>query len=475
MLFNSFAFIIFLPIVYSLYWWLGARRIRAQNALIWVASYIFYGWWDWRFLGLIAGSSLVDFIVGQKMHEATTPKRRRGLLFLSLLVNLGVLGLFKYYNFFIDSFAEILEVIGLQANLPTLRIILPVGISFYTFQTLSYTIDIYRGRLKPTDDFIAFFAFVSFFPQLVAGPIERASALLPQFLKTRVMNWEQAKDGLRQILGGMFKKVIIADNIAGGVNLVFNNYQNFSGLELFLATFGFAIQIYCDFSGYSDIAIGTARLFGFDLTRNFAFPYFSRNIGEFWRRWHISLSTWFRDYVFITLGGNRCALPKHITNIIITFTLSGLWHGSSWNFVIWGLLNGLYYIPMLMMNRQKTYTGSVAENRIFPSLVELRQMLITFGLCLLAWIFFRSTSLEAAFGFIERMGTGPWLVIPSLKKATLLGLGLLFVEWFQRNRKHTLDIQQLRTGPRWVIYTIVFINLLAFQPQTEAAFIYFQF
>lgn len=475
MLFNSFAFIIFLPIVYSLYWWLGARRIRAQNALIWVASYIFYGWWDWRFLGLIAGSSLVDFIVGQKMHEATTPKRRRGLLFLSLLVNLGVLGLFKYYNFFIDSFAEILEVIGLQANLPTLRIILPVGISFYTFQTLSYTIDIYRGRLKPTDDFIAFFAFVSFFPQLVAGPIERASALLPQFLKTRVMNWEQAKDGLRQILGGMFKKVVIADNIAGGVNLVFNNYQNFSGLELFLATFGFAIQIYCDFSGYSDIAIGTARLFGFDLTRNFAFPYFSRNIGEFWRRWHISLSTWFRDYVFITLGGNRCALPKHITNIIITFTLSGLWHGSSWNFVIWGLLNGLYYIPMLMMNRQKTYTGSVAENRIFPSLVELRQMLITFGLCLLAWIFFRSTSLEAAFGFIERMGTGPWLVIPSLKKATLLGLGLLFVEWFQRNRKHTLDIQQLRTGPRWVIYTIVFINLLAFQPQTEAAFIYFQF
>ena len=340
MLFNSLIFPIFLVAAFAIYWLLARAPLKVQNLFLIGASYLFYGWWDPRFLSLIFVSSLVDYVVGRVLAKETRPGRRKTLLTVSLLTNLGILGFFKYFNFFIDSFVELLALVGIEAHVTTLRIILPVGISFYTFQTLSYTIDIYRKKIDHTEDAIAFFAFVSFFPQLVAGPIERAASLLPQFLRKREFELDKAKDGMRQMLWGFFKKVVIADNVAGHVNTIFDGYHSYDGFTLFLGVFFFAIQIYCDFSGYSDIAIGVARLFGFSLMRNFAFPYFSRDIAEFWRRWHISLSTWFRDYVYIPLGGSRTATrARHIANIIITFTVSGLWHGANWTFVIWGFLN----------------------------------------------------------------------------------------------------------------------------------------
>ena len=342
MAFNSLIFAVFLLIAFVLYWSLPSKTTVIRNAFLLIASYIFYGWWDWRFLGLIALNSTVDYAIGLSLHQTQSSIKRKLLLGASLSINLGILGLFKYYDFFIISAIDILQTIGLQANVHTLAIILPVGISFYTFQTLSYTIDIYRDKIVPTKNCIAYFAFVSFFPQLVAGPIERASHLLPQFLERKKFNLDQAKDGLRQILWGLFKKTVIADNLAPYVDKIFSNYEVYSGPMLLLGTVYFSIQIYCDFSGYSDMAIGTARLFGFDLKRNFAYPYFSRDIGEFWRRWHISLSTWFRDYVYIPLGGNRTKTAfRHYVNLILTFTISGFWHGANWTFVIWGFLNGL--------------------------------------------------------------------------------------------------------------------------------------
>jgi D-alanyl-lipoteichoic acid acyltransferase DltB (MBOAT superfamily) len=305
MLFNSLDFAIFLPVVFLLYWFVFQKKIKAQNALVALASYVFYGWWDWRFLSLIIFSSVIDYFIGLQLENIKKDRYRSLLLWTSIFVNLGLLGFFKYFNFFIDNFLDAFSFFGYQIPNTSLNIILPVGISFYTFQTLSYTIDVYRKQLKPTKDFVAFTAFVSFFPQLVAGPIERASNLLPQFYKKRKFDYSIAVDGMRQILWGLFKKIVIADNCAKYANEIFNNSGNYSGTTLLLGALFFTFQIYGDFSGYSDIAIGTSRLFGFKLMKNFAFPYFSRDIAEFWRRWHISLSSWFRDYLYIPLGGSR--------------------------------------------------------------------------------------------------------------------------------------------------------------------------
>ncbi|MDN3644276.1 MBOAT family O-acyltransferase, partial [Lutimonas halocynthiae] len=336
MLFNSLDFAIFLPIVFVLYWFVTNKNLKLQNLLIVVASYVFYGWWDWRFLSLILFSTLVDYTVGRKLRDENNGSRRLLLLWTSIIVNLGFLGFFKYYNFFLDNFIEAFSFFGYVFKAGSLQIILPVGISFYTFQTLSYTIDVYKKKLEPTKDFIAFAAFVSFFPQLVAGPIERATNLLPQFYKKRTFDSNKAIDGLKQILWGLFKKVVIADNAAQFANEIFNNSGDYSGSTLFLGALFFAFQIYGDFSGYSDIAIGTSRLFGFNLMKNFAFPYFSRDIAEFWRRWHISLSTWFRDYLYIPLGGSRGGLSMKIRNTFIIFIVSGFWHGANWTFIVWG-------------------------------------------------------------------------------------------------------------------------------------------
>ena len=394
MLFNSLDFAIFLPIFFILYWYVTNRNLQLQNFLIVVASYIFYGWWDWRFLFLIFFSSITDYIIGKCLQITEKEKYRKTLLWISIVTNIGFLGFFKYYNFFVDSFVTAFSFFGKAISVNSLDIILPVGISFYTFQTLSYTIDVYKRKLEPAKDIISFLAFVSFFPQLVAGPIERATNLLPQFYKKRVFEYDKAVDGMRQMLWGLFKKVVIADNCAEYANAIFNNYTDFSGSTLVLGAIFFTFQIYCDFSGYSDMAIGMSRLFGFNLMKNFAFPYFSRDIAEFWRRWHISLSTWFRDYLYIPLGGSKGSLLKIVRNTFIIFLVSGFWHGANWTFIIWGFLNALYFLPLLLVKRNRRNLDIVAENRVLPTIKELLSMLTTFFLTVFAWIFFRAESVS---------------------------------------------------------------------------------
>lgn len=475
MLFNSLAFAIFLPIVLVLYWSLPSQHIKVRNIFILTASYVFYGMWDWRFLTLIFVSSLVDFVVGLQLYKTNRPALRKILLTSSLIVNLGLLGFFKYYGFFAESFIRFLNLFGIQENIHTLNIILPVGISFYTFQTLSYTIDIYRRQIQPTRDPIAFFAFVSFFPQLVAGPIERAKSLLPQFERQRCFDMDEAKDGSRQILWGLFKKIVIADNLGWHVDTIYGNYADFHGIELAMGTVYFAFQIYCDFSGYSDIAIGTARLFGFQLSRNFAYPYFSRDIAEFWRRWHISLSSWFRDYLYIPLGGSRTSRARRIQNILLTFTISGFWHGANWTFIAWGLLNGLCYIPAMLANKHRHHTNTIAAEQFFPSLRETAQVASTLLIVLFSWIFFRSNSMTDAIQFIEYMVTKDWIVYPEFKKSMIYVVVVLAAEWLQRSKQHVLQIQHLPRWIRWGIYYVIIYMIFMYGNTGHVPFIYFQF
>lgn len=489
MLFNSIEFIFFLPSVFFLYWFVTNKCLKAQNALLVLASYFFYGWWDWKFLLLIFFSSVVDFFVGINMSKTKDKARRKLLLFISVFVNLSILGFFKYFNFFVDSFVDAFTLLGQQIDPIRLNIILPVGISFYTFQTLSYSIDVYKKKLAPTHDPIAFFAFVSFFPQLVAGPIERASNLLPQFYKKRVFNNDRAIDGLRQILWGLVKKVVIADNAALFANQIFENSTDYSGSTLLLGAIFFTFQIYGDFSGYSDIAIGTARLFGFNLMQNFAFPYFSRDIAEFWRRWHISLSTWFRDYVYIPLGGSRGGQWSKIRNTFIIFLVSGFWHGANWTFLAWGFLNACYFLPLLLLKKNRQNTNNVAENRWFPTFKELFQIAVTFFLTVIAWVFFRAENLSMAFGYLDRLFS-PSLLQLSTKELSQLStlsslrlsqfiplvIGFIIVEWIQREKQHglELDAKKIHYGVRWVFYYSL-ILLLFFYKGASQEFIYFQF
>lgn len=475
MLFNSIEFAIFLPVVFGLYWLIGAKRVRLQNIFLLVVSYIFYGWWDWRFLSLIFISSLIDFLVGRALGQTEATKKRRFLLLLSLAVNLGFLGFFKYYNFFVDNFVQAFTYFGKEFQPETLSIILPVGISFYTFQTLSYTIDVYRKKLEPSQQIVEFFAFVSFFPQLVAGPIERATNLLPQFSKQRVFDYDTAKDGLRQILWGLFKKIVIADTAAIFATSIFAEYDQRPSSVLLLGALYFTFQIYGDFSGYSDIAIGTAKLFGFQLMRNFAYPYFSRDIAEFWRRWHISLSTWFRDYVYIPLGGSRGGRPQTIRNIFIIFIVSGFWHGANWTFIIWGALNALYFLPLFLANANRSNLDIVAENSLLPSWREAGQMLVTFLLTVLAWIFFRAENLTHALDYLVRLFSfHPGLMAFRTLKYVPLILLLIAWEWLMRKHEHGLVIDHLPVYVRWGIYlSLCWLILFFFGEEQE--FIYFQF
>ena len=362
MLFNSIEFAVFLPIVFFLYWFVFNRNLKLQNFFVVVVSYVFYGWWDWRFLFLIAFTSFCSWYSGLLIERYKNEhKKAKMISILNIVLNLLILGVFKYYDFFVTSFANLF--LGGKTDGLLLKIILPVGISFYTFQALSYSIDVYRGKMEPTKDIIQFFAFVSFFPQLVAGPIERATNLLPQFDKPRRFDYDDAVDGMRQMLWGLFKKMVVADNCAFYVNQVFSDYSSYSGSTLLLAAVFFTFQIYCDFSGYSDIAIGVAKLFGIRLMRNFNVPYFSRDIAEFWRRWHISLTTWFRDYVYIPLGGSRVSSAKVIRNTFVIFLLSGLWHGANWTFIVWGAYHALLFLPLILTGKNRKYTNQVAEGR----------------------------------------------------------------------------------------------------------------
>ena len=481
MFFNSLDFAIFLPIVFLLYWFVAQKNLKLQNALIVVASYVFYGWWDWRFLSLILFSTIVDYAVGQKLRTEEKEFKRKVFLWISIIVNLGFLGFFKYYNFFLENFVSAFSLFGMEIKSNTLNIILPVGISFYTFQTLSYTIDVYRKKLEPTKDFIAFSAFVCFFPQLVAGPIERATNLLPQFYRKRTFEYHKAVDGMRQILWGLFKKVVIADNCAEFANQIFNNSADMNGSTLVLGAIFFTFQIYCDFSGYSDIAIGTSRLFGFDLKQNFAFPYFSRDIAEFWRRWHISLSTWFRDYLYIPLGGSRGGTIMKIRNTFAIFLVSGFWHGANWTFICWGAINALYFIPLLLSNNNRNNLNVVAEGKILPSLRELIAMLTTFSLTVFAWIFFRAENIKHAFSYIAGVFSSSILSMPEfngMDNALIilcLIVGFLVIEWLGRNDKFALEkvltnIKLIRV----LIYIILITSLFLFATKPQD-FIYFQF
>ena len=478
MIFNSLEFAVFLPIVFLLYWWVGIKNNKFQNLFLVFASYVFYGWWDYRFLLLIFISTIVDYYIAQELINQKKETKRKLLLYLSVSVNLGILGFFKYYNFFVESLVESFNIIGVHISVSSLYIVLPVGISFYTFQTMSYTIDIYRNRLSATKDFFAFAAFVCFFPQLVAGPIERASNLLPQFTQKRLFDYGKATDGMRQILLGLFKKIVIADNCAEYANLIFNNYNDFNGVSLLIGAVFFALQIYGDFSGYSDIAIGTSRLFGINLKQNFSTPYFSRDIAEFWRRWHISLSTWFRDYLYIPLGGSRVGIIKKIRNTFLIFVVSGFWHGANWTFIIWGALNAIYFLPLLLLNRNRNNINQIANLKIFPSFYEFLSILLTFSLTVFAWIFFRCENLNHAFGFIGHIFSSAnfWGLDLEIRYSSLIIVFYFAFEWVKRHDKHTFEtlFYKLKRPYRWSSYILIIACIYYFGGDNQN-FIYFQF
>ena len=472
---------IFLPVVFLLYWFVF-KPLRWQNLLILVASYVFYGWWDWRFLLLIVLTSASSFTSGLLIkHYDGRRSLQRAVSAVNIILNLGILAVFKYFNFFVDNMSGLLGWFGISADLPTLHIILPVGISFYTFQALSYSIDVYARRIEPTRDIIAFFSYISFFPQLVAGPIERATNLLPQILKERSFDYALAVDGMRQMLWGFFKKLIIADGCAEVVNQVWDGMDSATGLMLAVASLLFTFQIYADFSGYSDIAIGCAKLFGIRLTTNFKVPYFSRNVREFWRRWHITLNEWFTQYVYFPLGGSRCSRPRVILNTVVVFGLSGLWHGADWTFVLWGLYLALLFIPLIVCDSRR-YKDTVAHGRLLPSAGEFVSMLVTFLLINFGWILFRAPDIHAFATFVSRLFSSSLFTVSGLTMAMARMLlwcaALLLVEWLQREHQHVLQIDGYRlfasSVSRLALYALLVMIIFYFAGQVQT-FIYFQF
>ena len=480
MLFNSFEFLVFLPIVFLLYWFVFRGR-RWQNLLVVVASYVFYGWWDWRFLLLIALTSLCSFGSGLLLeHYEGQRKKQQIVSAANIVLNLGILGVFKYYNFFIENLDALFGMMGYHLDWVTMNVILPVGISFYTFQALSYTIDVYQKKLPATHDIVEFFAYISFFPQLVAGPIERATNLLPQFQQQRHFDYAKAVDGMRQMLWGFLKKLVIADNCATVVNEYWDQYAELPGLALFILGVLFTFQIYCDFSGYSDIAIGCARLFGFNLMRNFNFPYFSRSIPEFWRRWHISLTTWFRDYIYFPLGGSRCDKWKIIRNVYIVWGISGLWHGANWTFVCWGLFHATLLAIYNLFGINTKYKNVVAYGRYLPNIKETLLIVLTFFLAVIGWIIFRAESMTQAVEYLSAMVTNRIFDASLLygKAHLCFGFILLLIEWLQRDKQHALQFS--RNYPfnyrlvRWGIYYLILSIIIKYSGESQT-FIYFQF
>jgi len=478
MLFNSLDFVLFLPIVYLLYWKLSSSRLALQNILLLAASYFFYACWDSRFLLLLLFSTLLDYFSGLKIAASKSQQQRKIWLWTSIGINAGFLGFFKYYNFFAASFADFLSRLGLHVEVSTLSIVLPVGISFYTFHGLSYVIDIYKQKIKPETNFIDYSLFVSFFPLLVAGPIERATHLLPQLKKPRSFDYAKTVDGLRQMAWGFFKKVVVADSCSVYANQIFDQPNLYGGSTLLAGALFFTFQIYCDFSGYSDIALGTARLFGIELLRNFNYPYFSRDIAEFWRRWHISLSSWFRDYVYIPLGGSKGNSWMKIRNTFIIFLLSGFWHGANWTFIFWGLLNAVYFLPVLLMGNNRNHLEIVAANSNLPSFREVLAILLTFTLTLFAWIFFRSPHVSDAFDYIRKIFSSSLLRPPEVWPLHVLALiaSLLLIEWMGRRKSFPLENLQwyFPTPVRWSIYMALVMLVFLFYGNNQS-FIYFQF
>jgi alginate O-acetyltransferase complex protein AlgI len=487
MLFNSVAYLLFFPTVLFIYWWLNKYTIRIQNAFLLAVSYFFYSCWDWRFVFLLIFSTVLDYYTGIKMHEASSVKRRKIWLYTSIVINLGFLGVFKYYNFFAENFAALLSSVGMHPDFVTLEIVLPVGISFYTFHGLSYVLDIYYGRIRPCYNFVNYSLFVSFFPLLVAGPIERATHLLPQVEVKRKFDFSRANDGLRQILWGLFKKIVIADNCAVIANDIFNNADSHFGITLVAGALAFAFQIYGDFSGYSDIALGSARLMGFELLRNFSYPYFSRDIAEFWRRWHISLSSWFRDYLYIPLGGSTGSLYRKAVNVLIIFIVSGFWHGASWNFIVWGALNAVLMLPLVLLGSNRKNLSIAAADAVLPSFKEFFQIALTFSFTCLAWIFFRANNLTDAMVYCKNMIAGLYNFDSYLASLRYLSgnvswsvlfftVVMIVFEWVGRRDKYALEKMLLnkKVWLRWSVYYFLLIAIVYFGG-SEQEFIYFQF
>ena len=482
MLFNSVNFAIFLPIVFVLYWFFTNKNFKVQNILLLISSYFFYACWDWRFMFLLLFSTLLDYFTGLKMQ--TSAHKKKYWFWLSIIVNLGFLGVFKYYNFFAESFASGASQLGWNVSPLLLNVILPVGISFYTFHGLSYVIDVYKNVIKAEHNFVDYALYVSFFPLLVAGPIERATHLLPQIKKERVFNYDKAADGLRQILWGLFKKIVIADNCAQYANHIFDNSTEMNGSTLVLGAVFFAFQIYGDFSGYSDIALGTARLFGIDLLKNFAFPYFSRDIAEFWRRWHISLSSWFRDYLYIPLGGSKGGNWMRIRNTFIIFIVSGFWHGANLTFIVWGLLHAIFILPAIVMKTNRHHLEIVAKGKIFPTLKEFCQMIFTFILATFAWIFFRAENMEKALNYIAGIFSPSLFSVPrfaemeNVSYTLILVVIFIFIEWIGRENQFAISgFKNVKVKTvRWLGYLCIVLTIYFYGYfGSNIEFIYFQF
>lgn len=479
MLFNSVEYLLFLPAVFFLYWLVFNKSLRQQNLLLLAASYFFYGWWSYKFLCLLALSTSLDFIYG---FQVASPNRKRARVFLWLSVvnNLGILGVFKYYNFFAGQFKATLGVLGLHTDPILLHVALPVGISFYTFHGMSYVFDIYRGKQTPVRDFADYAVFVAFFPLLVAGPIERAHHLLPQVRTRRVFHYARAVEGCRLILWGMFKKVVIADSLAKTVDTIFSHYHHFNAFALIIGAIGFSFQIYGDFSGYSDIAIGSAKLLGFELLSNFKFPYFSRDVAEFWRRWHISLSSWFRDYLYIPLGGSKQGTIKAVRNTFIIFVVSGFWHGANWTFVAWGLIHAFGFLPLLLSNRNRRNVNNIiAENTRLPTFTEGFQMATTFAFVTLAWVFFRADGIGDALGYLGQIGRSmvanprQFLSLPAGKSMLAYMFPVLLGDWWLRKNERVLVISSFPMIRRLVFW--IAIIAIATRYNANRSFIYFQF
>ena len=455
--------------------------VKAQNLFLLAASYFFYGWWDWRYLSLVLFCSITNYAAGLVLMRTDNQKQRKLALTTCCVVSLGVLGIFKYYNFFVDSFVDAFSLFGVSFQPHTLKLILPVGISFYTFHTLSYTIDVYRRHFEPTKDIVSLFLFVSIFPLAMAGPIERATNLLPQIYKRRTFDYDFATDGMRQILWGLFKKMALADNCAVIVNSIFERHHTQSGSVLLIGAFLFAFQIYGDFSGYSDMALGIGKLLGFKFLRNFNYPYIARDIAEFWRRWHISLTTWFRDYLYIPLGGSRGSKSKIVRNTFIIFLVSGFWHGANWTFIVWGAYHAFLFLPLILFGKNRKHTGSVAENRILPTIKETLQMGATFLLVTFGWIIFRAENISDFYSYATRMFSPTLFTIPRLENIPnfhlvirLIGICLI-AEWFSRTKQFGLELlKNAHTFVRWSAYAAL-ITLIVFFAGKNETFIYFQF
>ena len=479
MLFNSLDFAIFMPIVFMIYW-VFSKNVKAQNIFLLAASYFFYGWWDWRYLSLVLVCSIVNYLAGLLLMKTDHEKHRKLILISCCVVSLGVLGIFKYYDFFVQAFVDAFSILGIKMQAHTLKLILPVGISFYTFHTLSYTIDVYRGKFDPTKNILSFFLFVSIFPLAMAGPIERATNLLPQIYKKRTFDYEQAVDGMRQILWGLFKKVAIADSCAEIVNSTFASYHTLPASALVIGAIMFAFQIYGDFSGYSDMAIGIGKLLGFKFLRNFNYPYFSRDIAEFWRRWHMSLTTWFRDYLYIPLGGSRVSKWKIVRNTFVIYLVSGFWHGANWTFIVWGLFHALLFVPLIVTEKNRKYTNSVAEGRLLPTFKETGQMLATFILVTIGWIFFRADTIKDAMEYFSRICNSSIFILPEMDIqfiiCTILITIMIIIEWIGRNEQYAIAELGKKWKPvyRYILYYIILFLALCFAGDKQT-FIYFQF